>query len=197
MKTRWRTVCGLLLLLATTRSINAADADVVRNGKRATALVQIGQAGFSSAFCVSSDGLFVTDRRASALPRGQKLKVIVNPSEEGEHVYDADLVATSTQSDMALFHIRDARDLTALSLGEEKTLLETQTVTSFGYPISKAPVSGESRRRSAGGAAACVKPSGPPRPKPRNASATNLPPFVKMECWWLSVRPISTAPFTR
>jgi hypothetical protein len=133
-----RIATALVTLIALSGSVSAAEPEIIRAGKQATALVQVGDAGSGTAFCIDPAGLFITNRHVTAaLPAGQRLKVIVNPSLENQQILDAQVVTTSARFDLALLYARDAKGLTALTLGDDKSLIETQSIMAFGYPFGQ------------------------------------------------------------
>jgi serine protease Do len=138
MQTRLRTaLVALTALLACTQ----ADADdpkaIVQRGKRATALLVLpaGQ-GFGSAFCIDAAGFFVTNEHVvRGLPAGGKVALVLHPGEDGERVVRAVVVRADAEPDLALLKAEGAKDLTALELGGVDDLVETASLTAFGYPF--------------------------------------------------------------
>ncbi|HEY8748501.1 MAG TPA: S1C family serine protease, partial [Tepidisphaeraceae bacterium] len=142
MRIRARLIAAAVLFLVGVelplRAAHASDADIIRSGKRATALVEIGDAGTGTAFCIDPKGLFVINHHVvAALPPGQRLRIVINPADDGQRIFETDIVAVSESADLALIWARDATNLTALSLGDDKDLIETQPITAFGYPFGK------------------------------------------------------------
>ncbi len=116
----------------------AADGKWIDAGKGATVLVDLGEAGSGSGFCVDASGLFVTNRHVIvSLPAGGKVKVIVNPSESTQRSLDAVVVARSAKYDLAVLRVAEPGTIKPLALGDDSAVSETDTVTAFGYPFGK------------------------------------------------------------
>lgn len=139
MRSCWAGVC-LLVICA---SVCAADSNAVQNGKRATALVDLGDQGSGSGFCIDPSGLFITNNHVVVAmgPTGS-IKVVVNPTEPDQQVLNATVLARSSKYDLAVLRVQNARNLVALPLGDDSKLAETDPVTAFGYPFGKMLASG-------------------------------------------------------
>ena len=136
--------------------------DQIRSAKRATALVETsGRVGrtvlidgkrvevgggsvptraYGSAFCIDTSGLFVTNAHVSEMAGGNTISIVLNPTENDQKVVAATVVRTDKQLDLTILRIDPAnvpKDLSALELGSTKDLLETQTLTAFGFPFGK------------------------------------------------------------
>jgi serine protease Do len=129
-------LCWIAAVLCSTPLLYAANG--VKEGKDATVLVDLGEDGSGSGFCLDAKGLFVTNRHviASVLP-GAKVKVIYHPSEPDQRVIEATVVARSAKYDLAILKAEEPGTLTAVQLGDDSNVTETDTVTAFGYPFGK------------------------------------------------------------
>jgi S1-C subfamily serine protease len=111
--------------------------DVIKRGKEATVLVEAedGEGGVGTAFCIDPGGLFVTN--AHVVEMGSKHKLIVNPSLPSQAVYHPRILSVDPKLDLALLQVTSDHMFTALELGREDELVETQEVVAFGYPFGK------------------------------------------------------------
>lgn len=115
-------------------------ASFVKTCKAATALVNLKEHGSGSAFCVSNDGVFLTNRHVvDELEVGDSVELILNAGEKTEQVLQAKLVHVSDDEivDLALLKTSPIKDLTPLSLGDDSQLEETSSVTAFGFPFGR------------------------------------------------------------
>lgn len=112
--------------------------DLVKRCKAATALVNVTGYGSGTAFCVSADGLFVTNRHViEAAAIGGKVQLVLNPTEASEKVYEAKVVRKDDDADLALLKISGADKLPYLELGDDADVQETAPMTMFGYPFGR------------------------------------------------------------
>ena len=127
------------VLMLVLPSLAWADArSVIADGKAATVLVDLGEGGSGSGFCVDASGLFITNRHVIVgTAPGAAVKVIVDPAEPGQRTLSAHVVARSAEYDLAVLKVDDPGKLTVLRLGSDAGLGETDTVTAFGYPFGK------------------------------------------------------------
>ena len=91
---------GLTLLstLATSSALAAPRPQVLQAGKDATALVDLGERGSGTGFCVDAKGLFVTNRHVVAgLSPGGKVKLVLHAAEDAQRVVEAQVLASTRQ----------------------------------------------------------------------------------------------------
>ena len=108
------------------------SAQVVDNGKAATALVEAGD-GSGSAFCIAPSGYFVTNEHV--VSGETSVKLVLRPGEKGQRVVTARVVRADKDTDLALLKEDDPQPTTALPLGSSEVLRETMSVTTFGFPF--------------------------------------------------------------
>ncbi len=119
-------------------AVLALDAQVVARGKAATALIDRGDLGSGSGFCIQAGGLFLTNRHVvDELPLGSIVKVVLRPSEPTQLVVDARLVKVSKDYDLALLKVDQPLKVKPLELGAVGKLIETTPITALGYPFGK------------------------------------------------------------
>lgn len=110
----------------------------IKRGKDATLLVDVGGHGTGSAVCLSTDGLFLTNRHVvSSLNLGGKVRLILDPGLKTERHLDAKVVKLGDDVDLALLKVDAPPKLVALAVGGEDDLVETMPVTAFGYPFGQ------------------------------------------------------------
>jgi hypothetical protein len=113
--------------------------DIVRNGKSATALVEVAGRGYGTAFCVHASGLFVTNEHvARAAGKGGTLTLVLHPGLGEQRLLKAQVVRTDREADLALLRVTNGGTLAALPLGSVADIRELSDVTAFGYPFGKA-----------------------------------------------------------
>ena len=115
-------------------------ANFVKMCKAATALVNLKERGSGSAFCVSNEGVFLTNRHVvDDLEIGGTVELVLNAGEKTEQVLKAKVVHVSDDEivDLAVLKTSPLKELTALSLGDDTRLEETASVTAFGFPFGR------------------------------------------------------------
>ena len=132
---------GILTLWLAMFCISPTEADdapeTIMRGKAATALVDT-KIGIGSAFCIDLSGLLVTNAHVvETVGVDGLVRVVLNPGEKNEQVLTARVVRMDKEGDLALLQIQSPPHLTALPLGADVALTETQAVTAFGYPFGK------------------------------------------------------------
>ncbi len=138
-----RTVLRSVALLMVFLSVYASAAvppEIVAAGKNATALVEIaGGKGYGSAFCIdAADGIFITNAHvANGLGNKGTVSLILHSGELNQKRIEAVIVKADADLDLALLRVKDAKQLTALPLGSINELVETASITAFGYPFGK------------------------------------------------------------
>ena len=109
--------------------------ELVQQGKKATALVIVRSANATgTAFCVSDSGYFVTNEHVTEGANGQ-VTLLVHPGAEDQKTLQARILVSDKDSDLSLLKVDGAAGLTALPLGTDTGLMETDPVTAFGYPF--------------------------------------------------------------
>ena len=128
-----------LLALCGQTCVVRADltAEQVTQGKHATALVEIKNAQRTgSAFCIDANGFFLTNAHVVAdLSAGDKISLILDPGEPTQTILRASVVRADKIVDLALLRVQAPRPLVMLEMGSVAGLIETSTVTAFGYPF--------------------------------------------------------------
>ncbi len=130
--------CGVVACLTFARAADVDRETIVKRSKAATALVDLKLEGSGSAFCIRSDGVFLTNRHvAGHVGLGKTVDLVLNPTSENERVLNARVVSIGRELDLALLKVQGVKDLPALALGNDSGLVETSEVTSFGYPFGR------------------------------------------------------------
>ena len=107
-------------------------------GKQATALLETTNEDASgTAFCVDPSGLFVTNDHVAEEAVNQKMTLVLHPGEANQKTLIAHVLRTDKDDDLALLKVDGVAGLTSLPLGRDNGLLETDSVTAFGYPFGK------------------------------------------------------------
>ena len=111
--------------------------DQVTRGKRATALVELKNAHRTgSAFCIDAGGFFLTNEHVVAdIAPGEKISVVLNSGEPDQQILRATVVRADKKADLALLRVQADKPLPLLELGSVDGLLETASLTAFGYPF--------------------------------------------------------------
>ncbi len=120
------------------RPLNAGAATpVIERAKLATALVELpDEEGFGSAFCITPEGIFVTNQHVvEGVAVGGKVKLVLNAGERNQRIVDATVLRVNEQDDLALLRADSRVPFTALSLGDTANLTETQPVAAIGFPF--------------------------------------------------------------
>ena len=125
----------LFFLWVTAQCRADIPAEVIRQGKRATALVQSDVAE-GTAFCIAASGLFVTNQHVIAdAANKNKLTLVLNAGEATQRIVQASVVREDKQADLALLQTVEKDGFTPLQQGDAESLVETQSVIAFGYPF--------------------------------------------------------------
>jgi putative serine protease PepD len=96
--------------------------------------VTSGQSGAEgSGSIISSDGMILTNNHvvAEAEGRGAQMTVTTNDGKQ----YEAEVVATDPQTDIAVIQAKDASDLTPITIGDPDSLQVGQSVVAVGSPL--------------------------------------------------------------
>ncbi|WP_010585934.1 LamG-like jellyroll fold domain-containing protein [Schlesneria paludicola] len=116
------------------------SAAIIKTCKSATALVNLNERGSGTAFCVSKDGYFLTNRHVvESVEIGHSVDLILNSGEKNEKAIKAKVIHRSDDKlvDLALLKSEPVKELTPLSLGDDTELVETASVTAFGFPFGR------------------------------------------------------------
>lgn len=112
-------------------------ASIVSHGKRATALVVLGnKKTFGTAFCIRSDGYFITNEHVVA--KQKECELVLNPGELNQSLVHAAVVRVSEKFDLALLKVDGLTSVPCLEIDADQSLIETEQVTAFGYPFGDA-----------------------------------------------------------
>lgn len=114
-----------------------AQAPVVERAKLATALVELPDGeSFGSAFCITPDGIFVTNQHVvEGVPIGGKVSLVLNAGLRTEKILEAKVLRVDEENDIALLLAASRTPLTSLSLANAANLTETQPVAAIGFPF--------------------------------------------------------------
>ena len=120
----------------------------VKTCKAATGLVNRREYGSGSAFCISTEGYFLTNRHVvEGLKPGETVEVVMNAGEKTEKILKAKLLHVSEEErvDLAILKTDPSKELTALGLGDDSKLQETAAVTAFGFPFGRSLASNKNQ----------------------------------------------------
>ncbi|HEY0076095.1 MAG TPA: trypsin-like peptidase domain-containing protein [Abditibacteriaceae bacterium] len=114
-----------------------AQTPVIERAKQATALVELPDGeGFGSAFCITPDGIFVTNQHVvEGVPIGGKVSLVLSAGLRTEKILEAKVLRVDEENDIALLHAASRTALTPLSLASAANLTETQPVAAIGFPF--------------------------------------------------------------
>lgn len=112
--------------------------EIGKQGKAATAFVDVPGRGSGTAFCVHSSGLFVTNEHVIRGAEKAEIILVLNPSLPGEKVLKARVVRTDKDEDLALLRVEGAKDLPSLTLGSVEGIAELSEVVAVGFPLGRA-----------------------------------------------------------
>jgi S1-C subfamily serine protease len=132
-------VVAILLGYSFDRAIAEFKNEDLERAIKATALVELPNGGgFGTAFCINSDGYFVTSRHiVNGIGIGGKLTLVLSPGGAGETAIEATVAKVAEKDDLALLRAPKAPKTPALELGDNSKLHETMSITAFGYPYGK------------------------------------------------------------
>lgn len=114
-----------------------AASPVTERAKLATALVELpDEEGFGSAFCITPEGIFVTNQHVvEGIDVGGKVKLVLNAGERNQRILDATLIRVNEEDDLALLRADNRVLFTPLTIGDPTRLTETQPVAAIGFPF--------------------------------------------------------------
>lgn len=130
-------LCSVLILFVTSVFSFHADAqpplEVIQRGKRATArLESVSNRELGTAFCIDANGFFVTTARNVESPNANEgLSLTLDSGETTQQKFPATVVRMDKESHLALLKIN--KKLVALDFGSSDALIETASVTAFGF----------------------------------------------------------------
>jgi hypothetical protein len=139
-------IIAAALVLATAGAAPAADPqEILRRGKRATALVHVRAAGTVStqgtAFCIDTSGYFLTTRSAAAIGgTTSRVALLLHAGEQDQTIVDATVIRQDKAADLVMLKLsQPVLNLTALELGSIADLEQARAATAFGFdPFSTA-----------------------------------------------------------
>lgn len=109
--------------------------EVAKQGKAASALIEITPGRMATAFCVHPSGLFVT---TEALIRfagsSDSVKLVRDSGTKTQKVYKANVIRRDAQLDLALLRVEGPVDFPSLNLGSDEDLAELQDLVVCGFP---------------------------------------------------------------
>ena len=89
-----------------------------------------------TAFCIDPSGFFVTNQHVIEDAATGQIRLLLYPGEPNQKTLTAHVVRADKEADLALIKVDGGSGLTALPLGQDDALLETDPIT-FGYPFGK------------------------------------------------------------
>lgn len=133
-----RVILSIFLILLHPASVVNADPDpaAVDLCRSATVLVELpGRREFATAFCIHSDGYFITSSHvATGKGAKQEIRLVSAPGTAREQRHTSSVVKAAQNTDLALLYCPEMANLPAVPLSRDVELRETAPVTIFGYP---------------------------------------------------------------
>ncbi|MDX9982296.1 MAG: serine protease, partial [Lentisphaeria bacterium] len=135
---KFRLLFLLFCLLGTCLLANL-DIAQVNQAKAATVLIETQRGeGYGSGFCISADGLVVTNYHVIEDIPAKQIRAFLHPGEPNQQTFRAEVLRQDKDLDLALLRLVVVKEpLTFLELGETAKLFETTQLTAFGYPFGK------------------------------------------------------------
>lgn len=109
--------------------------------KLATALVEVDQKGFGTAFCIDRSGLFLTNMHVVKDAPNDGINLILNPSLPTQKKLKARVMSTDEKADLALLAVEKSVVnvlFTPLEAGDDSNLSELTELLVFGFPFGTA-----------------------------------------------------------
>lgn len=115
------------------------QAQLVANGKAATALVDLTEHDSSAtAFCVRSDGVFVTNYHVvEDLSDDATFELVLGSGTDQEKIVTVYVVAIDEENDLAILKTKKKGRFKAMKVGDDSKLFETADLFVFGFPFGK------------------------------------------------------------
>lgn len=134
----------MLLLTASSRAQKLSKAEIAKRGKASTALVEVKSTRKGgTAFCVHSDGYFITNAHVIRGAENADITLVLNPSLKDQRILIAKVVRSDNALDLALLRTDKPGPLTALPLGSIGDVTELMDVFAFGFPFGRALAANE------------------------------------------------------
>ncbi len=134
-------VTGVWLSATCVYAEKLASAEIAKQGKSATAYVEVNNRGSGTAFCIHPSGLFVTNEHVVRLAGKEDVTLVLDPAQKTERIFRAKVIRADRKVDLALLHVEGAEVGTKfpmLSLGSVDGITELMDVVAFGYPLGRA-----------------------------------------------------------
>jgi S1-C subfamily serine protease len=119
-----------------------ANIGLIERGKLASALVEVsfpdGKSS-GSAFCISKSGRFITNSHVveKLFQRRGELHLVLDIGLKSQRIVPAKVLRNDDYFDLALLKVDADSRLQTLELGDDKTLVETAPVLTFGFPFGQ------------------------------------------------------------
>jgi len=95
-------------------------------------------------FCIDPAGWFITCKHVTDEASDGKMKLILNAGEKNQKIFEAKVIRSDKDKDLALLKVIEQGSFIALKLGKIDGLMETMRLTAFGYPFGEALALGDS-----------------------------------------------------
>ena len=127
-------LAGALAIWLSAGRMSLADVSraTVALGKQATAYVET-ESGSGSAFCIASNGYFVTN--AHVVGASSTVKIVLNAGEKTQRVMIARVIRSDRTRDLAILKTGEPVPVPVLTLGDVSGLYETEPLATFGFPF--------------------------------------------------------------
>lgn len=138
-------VAATLFLAAAGAAAAIEPQEIVRRGKRATALVHVRAAGAvttqGSAFCIDAGGYFITTRSAVRIgATTAPLALLLHAGDRDQTIVGAEIVRQNKATDLVMLKISGTvPNLTALELAGDAELEKTRSAKAFGFDFFSTP----------------------------------------------------------
>lgn len=131
-------VIALLLPMPCSLIFGAPPLDAIQRCKQATVMVDAGDAGTGSAFCVREDGLFITNAHVVNEFLLNEIITLHRVSLTGKtESIKTRVISIDADNDLALLRSLEQLKHKTIELGDIDEVVETMTVTGFGYPYGR------------------------------------------------------------
>lgn len=131
----------VFILALTTHAAAQSQREILQRCKAATAYVDLQGKASATAFCISEEGVFVTnDHVVKDVAKDGTVRLVFDPNSEDRREVKAKVLRRAADVDLALLRVVSDKPekFPAIALGSDSELYETMSLTAFGYPFGKA-----------------------------------------------------------
>lgn len=128
-------VCVLLATLPAGAAPEIPRDLLAARGKAATALVETDGKSYGSAYCIHSNGLFLTNEHV--VRKAKEIRLILNSGMKGQAILRGTIVRRDEKEDLAVISTSTDFVFQPLPFAEASSISELTPVVLFGYPFGK------------------------------------------------------------